>query len=334
MPTYREQIEAAVDEAVKQGRIAAPARDQMIQMMAADEQAAQYWSGQLLRAGDYTRKTQELSALRAQQEQELAAERARFQAERQQLEQWQRDAQAEVARLRANETRMAEMAAKVGAYEQIIQDYNLGDAVKVPQLGQPVQQQSSYTQDYRPASQAPVQPAAQWISREDASAALSGIMEIQGKALRIMAEHQSLFGAPPTDLDELMQTSIQTGQPIDQLWQTKHNVDGRRAQLAQQKAEQEQAAMREQLRAELMTEFTTDPTRLRPANPFQPAPSQIFDTYGKPRVEGDSRAIPEAKSDMAAARSRVADATEYFMKNFNPDGTPRSTGSGPTGLGV
>lgn len=328
MPTYRQQVEQAVDEAIKQGKVAAGARDQMIQSMAADESTAQYWAGQFLRADDYTRKTQSLAAQRSQQQTEIEAERARVQQERQQLEQWQNQAQAEINRLRGIEGQQAQLTAKLGAYEQLLQDYNLKDQVQIPQLGQPTPPPTPvYSQDHRVA-----QPASQWISREDASQALSGIMDMNGKALRIMAEHQQLFGSAPTDLDELMQTSLQTGQPLDQLWRTKHNVEGRQAQMAEQRRVTEEAALREKIRSELMSEMTIDPSRVTGGHPFQRSAPQVFETFNKPLVEGDSRATPESRPAVVTARQRIGDATEFFAKHFTPDGTPRQTG-GPTGLG-
>jgi hypothetical protein len=213
-----------------------------------------------------------------------------------------------------------------------MKDYNLTDQIQ-PGLTQPTIQQPAYTADYRPAAtQQTAQQTSQWISREDASQALSGIMEMNGKALRIMAEHQQLFGSAPTDLDELMQTSLQTGQPIDQLWKTKHNVEGRQAQMAEQRRVSDEATLREKVRAELMAEMTTDPSRLTGGHPFQRTASPVFDTYSKPPVEGDSRATPESRPAMVTARQRIGDATEFFAKHFAPDGTPRQTG-GPAGLG-
>jgi hypothetical protein len=329
MPTYREQIEQSIDEAIRQGRVASTARDQLIQTMASDEPTAQYWAGQMLRAGDYTRKTQELAAQRAAHQAEIEAERQQIQQERSQLEQWQSTAQAEINRLRNLEGQQAQIMAKVGAYEQLLRDYNLTDQIQTGPVSTPPSPSVSYTADHRPAA-SPQSP--QWISREDASQALTGLMDLQGQALKIMAQHQTLFGAPPDDLDELMRTSLQTGQPITDLWRTKHNVEGRQAQMTEQKQAAERAALREQLRSEIISEMFTDPSRLTGGHPLQAQSLPVFDAFGKPPIEGESRATPESRPVMATARQRVEEAADFFIKHFTPDGTPRQTG-GPAGLG-
>lgn len=329
MPDYKSQIAENVDALVKEGAIPADMRERYIEMMAADDKAAEKFAGMLMRAGDYTRKTQSLAEQRRQAEAELAAERARVAQEQAALKQWEQEARQEIENLRLAATQNPALQAQIARYEQKLADYNLledGDRLPIP------------NEVPKPKGEAmPVQPQEQnlnYLQRDEAANAIRDLMSLQGQIVAIAGEHQALFGKPLTD--NIFQEALNAGvQDIRQYWESKYNVSGKRAEVEAASRAAEIERIKAETRAAVMAELTADPNRVLGGQPFQPSqPSPIFDRYAAsravvPTAEGSKglRDIaPELRPDGQAHEFRVNRAMENFMKDFNADGSPRLAG--------
>lgn len=330
MPTFKDQVTQTVDELIQQGVIARDMRDQYINLMAANDAVAERFGGMLMRGSDYTRKTQEVAEQRRQLQATQDAERAKLASDRTALEQWQRQAQAKLAEADALGKQLPELAAKVAAYEQILADYNLQDQVKLSSPSYSTPAPAAHTP--APAGASPVS-GGQWLSREEGIGALRELLEQQQQMAIIQARHAQLFGAPL--LDPVLTEAMNANQRVEDYWRAKYNVAGKEAELAQKQRDQEVAAMREQLRAELQAEYASDPNRLigGPSPLGGLTKSQLLDTYAASKAlaasplnqapEGGASSLPpEQRPDIAASRARLDAATAMFAKNFSPDGRP------------
>ena len=329
MPDYRSQIAENVDALVKDGAIPADMRERYIEMMAADEKVAERFAGMLMRAGDYTRKTQSLAEQRRQAEAELAAERARVAQEQAALKQWEQEARQEIENLRLAATQNPALQAQIARYEQKLADYNLleeGDRLPIP------------NEVPKPKGEAmPVQQQEQnlnYLQRDEAASAIRDLMSLQGQIVAIAGEHQALFGKPLTD--NIFQEALNAGvQDIRQYWESKYYVSGKRAEVKAASRAAEIERIKAETRAAVMAELTADPNRVLGGQPFQPSqPSPIFDRYAASRAvvptaegtKGLREIAPELRPDGQAHEFRVNRAMENFMKDFNADGSPRLAG--------
>jgi len=326
---YRSQISENVDALVKDGAIPADMRDRYIEMMAADEKVAERFAGMLMRGSDYTRKTQALAEQRRQQEAEIAAERQRVLAEQQALKQWEMETKAEVERLRQYADQYPHIQAQIARYEQKLSDYNLledGDKIPVP------------TPQPKGEPAMPTQPVTQTnsnnLTREDAASAIRDLMIMQGDLMAVAGEHQRLFGQPLSD--NIMQEALNAGeQNIRSYWEKKFNVGGKRAEVEAAARAAEIEKIKAETRAAVMAELATDPSRVMGGPSYQQsAPSPLFDQYASravaAAVDGTVKPLrdlaPELRPNQIATEDRVNRAMSSFLKDYNPDGSPRLAG--------
>jgi len=335
--TYAEQIAADVDRLVKEGAIAEGMRQQYIDLFSKDEKAQQRFAGLLSMDRDYTNKSKANAEWKRQQEAELEAERQRFALERAALEQWERDARAEVDRLKRLEVQYPELTAKIAAYEQAIEDYGLKEQVKIPTISREDVMPTYPTQPASPASPAvPATAQGNYLTREDVGNFAQQLLSMQGTAFAIAGEHQRLFGQPLSD--DIITEAMNAQQDIRQYWESKYNVQGKRAEIAQRDKEAEIARIREEERAKLMTEFATNPTKVignTPgafSDPRFSKSNEVFDTFSSRAVPGESAPVaPELVPPQLAASQRVQRAAAAWSQMFTPDGVPKS-GGGPTSI--
>lgn len=349
MPTYSEQIEASVDTMITQGRIQSTMRDQYINLLTANDKVAEYFGTGFMQAGDYTRKTQghadQVRTWQAQQE----AERAKFQKDRTDLEQWQKQAQTEFDRMKGLEQQFPTLTAKIAAYEQILKDYGLTEQVQIPNLpqGESSMPNNNNNGNSFQAQGSPVSPGAKsqtadYITREDVAAFARELINLQGKALRITARHQQLFGAPL--VDDIVSEAMAAGQEPEHYWATKYNVPAKESELAKQAIDVEKVRMEAEIRAKVMAELAIDPSRVLTPHGLQSVSSKgaVLDRYAASRaleynpLTGASTAdpsqpliSPEKLPNLSQTISRINEAKDFFNKTFNSDGTPLN-GGGPT----
>lgn len=324
MPTYRQQIEQTVDEMVKAGRIQEAMRGQYVDLLAKDEGVAQDFAGRFMRHDDYTRKTMEIARQRQEQE-------AQFQQRRQELEQWERDARAEMATLKAQADQTPELRAKVAAYEQALRDFNMMEHVQVPPApgGQPAVPQPA--NPYAPA-QAQQTPG-NYLTREEVSQFAQQLLNLQSTTLRIAGQHQRLFGQPLED--DIITEAVAAGQDPQTYWEAKFNVAGKRAELQAKERDAEIARIREEERAKLVAEYATDPSRLN-GGQFAMDANQIptnraFETFSSRGLATDNAPpAPELAHPQIAKQQRVDRAAAAWDKLFDAGGNPR-VGGGPAG---
>lgn len=327
---YRSQISENVDALVKEGAIPAEMRDRYIEMMAADDKVAERFAGMLMRAGDYTRKTQTLAEQRRQQEQEIAAERQRVAAEQAALKQWEQEARQEIETLRLAATQNPALQAQIARYEQKLSDYNLledSDRLEIPKT-------VPQGENKMPVQPATAQQQTNYLGRDEAANAIRDLMNLQGQIVAIAGEHQALFGKPLTD--NVFQEALNAGvQDVRQYWESKYNVSGKRAEVEAASRAAEIERIKAETRAAVMAELAVDPSRVIGGQPFQPAqPSPIFDRYAASRAtiqtaDGSKNlrdVAPELRPDGQAHENRVQRAMQNFMKDFNSDGSPRLAG--------
>lgn len=327
---YRDQIATTVDQLIKEGSVPEGMREQYINLMAADDKTAEKFAGMLMRGADYTRKTQELAEQRRQQDAAYQAKLAEADARRAALEKWEADAQAELQRYKDIAERYPSDQAALAAYKQKLADYNLLDETAVPAVAptQPAQPKEI------PVSQ--TQLPADYLKRDDAASAIRDLMIMQGQLQAIAGEHYKLYGQPLTD--NLMQEAMNAGvQDIRQFWESKYNVQGKRAEVQQAAYNAELERVRTEERNKVMAELAADPSRVTGGQPFAGQQhSQLFDTYASravaAAVDGTvkplSELAPELRPTTVATQNRVDRAMQNYAQNFNPDGSPR-LGGGP-----
>lgn len=283
-----------------------------------------------MRGSDYTRKTQALAEQRRQQEAEIAAERQRVFAEQQALKQWETETKAEVERLRQYAEQYPHIQAQIARYEQKLSDYNLledGDKVTIPTpqpKGEPAM----------PTPQTPNQQVTDYLKRDDAVNAIRDLMVMTGEQQSIAGEHYALFGKPLTE--NIIREALAAGEnDIRSYWERKFNVGGKRAEVEAATRAAEIEKIKAETRAAVMAELATDPSRVVGGPAFQQsAPSPIFDQYASravaAAVDGSVKPLrelaPELRPNQIATEDRVNRAMSSFLKDYNPDGSPRHLG--------
>lgn len=313
-----EAIERVVDNLIQQGRISKDLRDTYIR----DFETG--LGDQLLRGSDYTKKTQQLAQERKQFNDAVEQEKQKILQERQRLEQWRERAEGELGK-------MPEMTARLAAAEQALRDFKIYDEVNLPPIGNgnptpPVRQfQPRQLQD---------QPAG--LTREEAASYIRDLTILQGKANRIGIQHMKLYGEPLEE--DLVTHYLATGEEPEQYWRVKYGVEQRQRELQAKQEEAKEAAMRERLRNELMSELSMDPGRIT-GTPLQTFGRQtpVFETYAASRAtahsqnhandnaalgKSDYSHLPENKPEIQASRQRVDSASRMYVENFDPVGNP------------
>ncbi len=329
--TYAEQIAETVDGWVKAGRIQEGMRGQYIEMLTQgglDQEVA----GMFMRHSDYTRKTQEVAEERRRLEAERADAQQQFASRRAALEEWERDVKGEIQRLKQLESQYPEMTARIAAYEQALEDYGLKDQVKVSVASAP-QGEPNMPQPTNPTNQPATQ--AQYLTRDEVGQFAQQLLQMQGTAFAVAGEHQRLFGQPLSD--DIISEAIAANQDVRTFWESKYNVAGKRAEVAAREREAEIAKIREEERAKIMAEFTTDPSRLTGSSPITaPGPlkpvSEVFDKFSsRALLADDAPKAPELIPSQIAQSQRVNKAAAAWDKMFDADGNPRSQAGGPAG---
>lgn len=332
MPTYREQIEATVNEMVKAGRIQEGMRAQYVDLLAKDEAVAQEFAGRFMRHDDYTRKTQEVARQRQEQEARIRAEEARVAQERQALQQWEAEAKAEMARLRGLADQYPELHAKVAAYEQALADFNMTEHVKIPTVGGGQPAVTTPNPYAPPTATQPAQTQGNYLTREDVGAFAQQMLELNAKTLQIAGQHQRLFGQPLED--NIIMEAMSAGQDPQAYWESKYNVPGKRAEIQAREREAEIARIREEERAKIVAEYATDPSRLMGGqfamDTNQVPTSKAFDTISSRGLAPESAPAPELAHPQLAKQQRVERAAATWDRLFDAGGNPRQAG-GPTG---
>jgi hypothetical protein len=312
-----EAIERIVDQQIASGRISKDMRDTYIR----DWETG--LGDQLLRGSDYTRKTQQLAEERRQFNAAVEKEKEKILQERQRLDQWRERAESELGK-------MPELTARLAAAEQALKDYKIYEEVNLPPVG-----------NGNPALPKPFQLRQQQqetpsgLTREEAASYIRDLTILQGKANRIGIQHMKLFGEPLEE--DLVTHYLTTGEDPEQYWRVKHNVEQRQRELTAKQEEAKEIAMREQIRSELMREFSTDPSRLAGTpSPTFGRQTPLFETYAasraathsqnhandNPAPSADDFVPPEKRPEIQAARDRQASASRMFLENFDALGTP------------
>lgn len=331
----RQTIENLVGDMISKGLISQDQKDSYVSQLAANDQMAEYFAGQMLRQADYTKKTMELANHRREFDNQRQQELARVEQERAQLVQWERDTRAEIERLRSLEGTAFSQTDRLARMEQVLRDYNLLDQIPDTPSTTPYAASattSSTTPLVSTQKEVPMSDNGNWLSREEASQALQDVIRLNSIAMRIGGLHQQLFGQPLTDdiITEALQSNIPPAQ-LESYWRTKYAVDAREATLRDQKEQADREALKAELRKEMLSEFATDPSRVLTGNPSAPRPvGSVLEQYAASRAAavnplGDGTQAPlapERRPELQLHASRLNDATTYFRENFSPDGTP------------
>lgn len=124
-----------------------------------------------------------------------------------------------------------------------------------------------------------------------------------GRTLKIMREHQQLFGSD-FDPEEFVMEAIEKGKTPDVLWEEKYNVSAKRKEVGEAKAKESEAKIREDERNKVLAEQANPATRaLKPSS----------DPFYVPQVaEGknpwDDEAVPESESKLLQELHQVKGA--------------------------
>lgn len=316
-----EAIERLVDQQIAAGRISKDLRDTYIR----DWETG--LGDQLLRGSDYTKKTQQLAEERRQFNAAVEQEKQKIIHERQRLEQWREGAERELGKV-------PELTTRLAAAEQALKDYKIYEEVNLP----PINNNSVPTppvRQYQPR-QPQDQPAG--LTREEAASYIRDLTILQGKANRIGIQHMKLYGEPLDD--DLVSHYLTTGEDPEQYWRVKYGVEQRQREIQAKTEEAKEAAMRERLRSELMSELSMDPSKVTgtPLNTFG-RQTPVFETYAASRATAHSQNhandnaalgngktdyshLPENKPEIQASRDRVNLASRMYVENFDQVGNP------------
>lgn len=320
-------IEDAVDDLIRKGRIADTLRDEYIRHFESNLQ------NDLLRGADYTQKTQKLAEERRQSEARFKSEYDKLQDERNRLQQWQGQVQQDLDEYGRVVRQMPELTAKVAAYEQMLKDYN----VPFDQLVTPTIQTTPEPRKVPAMTPTTPEPPKDTLSRDEAAAYIRDLTVLNGKAMRINAQHMKLYGEPLEE--DLVTQFLTTGQDMEEYWRVKYAVDAKKAELQTRAREAEVAKIREEERAKLLSEITSDPSRVVGNQPFQRvgglspvmekyagsrALAHSKDAIGETPKQGGDPVPPEKVPQLAAQRDRIRAASEMYMKNFDATGLPIS----------
>ena len=329
-----EAIERAVDDLITKGRVSRDMRNEYIQHFESNLQ------NEILRGSDYTNKTKALAEEKRQAQAWLDQERAKFQNERRQLEQWQNQVKGQLEDADRVARELPGMAAKLAAYEQTLSDFQILDKVHVPTTQPSI---PSITDRRDPTPQRGSFPAfnpadAPFLTKEAGAGALKDLTVLMGKMNKIQAQHMRLFGEILED--DLVAHYMETGEDPERHWAVKYNVEGKKAEIANKNREAEIAAIREQIRSELMQTMALDPSRVTglPGQAHKGGLTPLMEQYAQSRAlahghdtssqaappKADDFVPPEKKSDIAMSRDRVSRAADMFAKNFDLTGRPTS----------
>lgn len=321
-----EAVEKAVDGLIAAGRVQREMRDEYIRHL------EQNLGSELLRGADYTKKTQALADERRQAEQWLNQERQKVEAERQQLRQWHGQVNGQLEDYDRVTEDMRRMAAENAAYKQALTDYQIIDKVAIPSISDPSSRPATRTTP-QPTVRPQIEPSQTFLTREAGAGALRDMALLHGKVNRINAQHMKLYGEPLEE--DLYSHYMETGQDPEEYWKVKYNVEGRRNELAQKQRESEMAAMREQIRAEVMQQITSDPSRVIGGQGQHPVGglTPVMERYAQSRALANNPVQdkenknpdfvpPEMKPDIATSRDRVNRAANMFATNFDTLGRP------------
>lgn len=333
MPTPKEQISTTVEAMVAAGRIQPQMREEYMKLLAANDDLASDFAGMFMRHNDYTRKTQELAEQRRQQEAAIAAERQRVASEQAALKQWEQEARAEMDRLKQQANQTPELMARVAAYETALEAYGLKDKVTVPTFA-PAQPQGV------PPMTAPAAPTGPlpYLTRDEGVGAIRELTSLYSQAMLIAGEHQRLFGQPLTE--DLINESLNTGRPIRELWEAKHNVAAKRSEIEARDRQQWEEKLRQEGYEKARAELISDPSRItHPAAAGLPGPSKggVLDVLASRALAGEASGqqappVPERIPEGQGHMNRVQAAMAEYYKQFNPDGSPRQAGTTAQGF--
>jgi len=121
-----EAIERAVQSLIDSGRISRDLKNEYVTHLESQLQ------NEILRGADYTNKTKALAAEKRQIEESLAQERARLNSERAKLAQWQDQVSGQLQEYDRVMKELPSLTAKISAYEQALNDFQIMDRVQVP----------------------------------------------------------------------------------------------------------------------------------------------------------------------------------------------------------
>ena len=312
-----EAIERIVDQQIAAGRISREMRDTYIR----DWEAG--LGDQLLRGSDYTNKTKQLAEERRRFQEAVEAEKQKFQQERQRLDQWRERAEGELGKV-------PELTARLAAAEQALRDYKIYDEVQLPAIGNGTPTPPARTFQPRQPQE---QPAG--LTREEAAAYIRDLTILQGKANRIGIQHMRLYNEPLEE--DLVTHYLTTGEDPEQYWKVKYGVEQKQRELQAKNEEAKEAAMRERLRGEIMSELSMDPSRITgtPLNTFG-RQTPVLEKYAASRATAYSQnhandnpapnaedfIPPEKKPEIQASRERISSASRMYLENFDPVGNP------------
>jgi hypothetical protein len=345
---YRQQIEQFVDEGIRAGNLSAQFRSKYIEDFSNDPKAAEWFAGGFMRYADYTNKQKERAEMEKQAHAAIAAERSKVESERQRLTDWERQARAEIDRLRSTEGESARYRQAVAQYQQVLKDFNLTD--HDPLSGQPAPSMPTPSQTQPPSTsyQPPTTDQTRWVSQTEAVETIGRVVDLQGELLAIAAEHQFLHGQPLRE--NLIQEAKQAGQlgNIRSYWEHKYNIPGKRAELEEKNRNEEYDRIRREEREKVLSELAADPSRIvQPGGIWQPEASPLASNYMASRAAAHNpvssenrqsgtpagqteRRLPEQISHVESKRSSVEAAANYFNKHYTPDGTPINRGDNRT----
>jgi len=303
-------------------------RDQYVNLLAANPELDQEFSSLFLRGSDYTRKTQQLAEERRDAEAKLRDEWGKFQSEKAKLEQWQGQVQGDLNEYNKVIKEMPAVKARMAAAEQALRDYQIYDQVSLPSVD--VSHDSPTPKPPMQRDQTPTNP--HFVTLEDANNAMSKLMALNGKIMKIQAQHQRLFGEPLDD--DLIDHFARTGEDPEAHWRVKYGVEAKQAELRTRNEEAERARIREEERAKIMAEISSDPGRVVGSPLQRGGMPPVMERYAasratahsqnhandNPAPKADDFIPPEKRPDIQASRERVAAAQNFFYKHWDDTG--------------
>lgn len=224
----------------------------------------------------------------ADRERALDAERSSMTQKNQ--EWWNNEVQPA---LKLRDDRITELAGENGRITGIVKQAQELGLEKVAALinGGTVDPGNPNPENPNPAS--PAFDPKQFVPVADFQAAYDKTGEALTQMATILAEHSSLFGSMPMDLEDLRKQAAATrGQKsLRQVWEEKYNVAGKRAEIAAAKQKEHDDKIRQETEAKVRAEYTANPAFVHARTSQNSFTARPVQPEGKPFWERDPNAL-------------------------------------------
>ena len=214
-----------------------------------------------LRQSDYSRKMNELSELRKQQEAQLQQKLSELDQHEQGLIGWKSNADKTLAQREAEVNRLnKELEATKNAMSKIQSEYGIDPSQYVQAPASPVQ-----TKTFDDSV------LGGYVKRDDFQKAVNDAMQFPQVAAELMdlnSEHYELFGKRLPNNRKLVEEAIRSKKSLKDTWAEQYKVEDRRAELSKKAHDEEIERVKQETEARVRSELKIPAQRPNAARPL------------------------------------------------------------------